>query len=125
MELVGLLNNPITLMIVSLICQFAPKIRTIVGNSVIPILTTILAFLSQHIAPQAAHANAGPVGQAIMNLAGSHLAFDPGPVVAASIFGSLFAGLGSAVVQSAQAYLYQRMFAWPGRTLPKLPADSK
>lgn len=111
----GFLNNPIVLMLVGLAIQFVPGLRSFIKNDLIQYLTTALAWLSTLIAPQAAHAAAGPIGHFL-------------PVVAISFglggLGSILGGLGAAMLQSAQAYLMRRMFAWPGKHLPDLPKDS-
>jgi hypothetical protein len=111
--ILGLFNNPIVLMAAGLVVQFVPGVRKAISNTLIPYLTTVLAFLSSLLAPQAAHAAGGPV---------AHMAVVMMPTFG---LGGILAGLGGAILQSAQGYLLQRMFAWPGKIMPALPADSK
>lgn len=111
-KLPGIFYNPILLAVVGIIIQFVPKVRTLISNYAIPYITTFLAWLSGLFAPEASHAMGGPVAAMVAAL----------PMFG---LGGLLGGLGAAVAQSVQGYLIQRMFAWPGRTLPPLPNDSR
>lgn len=111
--ILGLFNNPVVLMVVGLVVQFVPGVRKAIGNNVVPFLTTALAWLSSLLAPHAALASGGPV---------AHMAVVMMPMFG---LGGILGGLGGAVLQAAQGYLLHRMFAWPGKVMPALPADSK
>ena len=122
-KIFGLLYNPITLSLVGLAVQFLPGVRGLINNHVIPFLTTLLAWISGIVAPAAARLMGGPVAQAL-GLPEDQVAQSADVIMTAG-FGGFLGGLGGAILQSAQGYLMQRMFAWPGRTLPPLPPDSK
>lgn len=109
----GVMNNPVLLAGIGIGIQFVPGVRKWIGNALIPYVTTILAWVAAIVAPQAAHAAGGPVAAMVV---ASFPTFG---------LGGFLAGIGGAVLQSAQGYLLQRMFAWPGRHLPQLPTDSR
>ena len=136
----GIFYNPLTLVVVGIVIQFVPGIRRVIGNYAIPFITTALAWLNGLINPTAAaQMSFLPIDptastHSLLAFIGSvtPMAHADTGVATVGVFalfgiglGGLFGGLGSAVLQSAQAYLMQRMFAWPGKTLPGLPKDSK
>ena len=103
----GLFNNPVVLTVIGLVVKFVPGIRTVVANKLIPYLLAAVAWLSQVMGPEQAHAAGGPL------------------VVAASFFGlgGVLGGLGAAVWQSAQAWALNEMFL--RHHLPPKPVDSR
>lgn len=88
----GILSNPIVLTLVGLLIKFFPPLAKI-PNAAIPYINTLLAFLSNVLAPQAAHASSGPLVIALNFGAFSFL----GPVA-------------GAVWQSVQASLLNEFF---------------
>ena len=111
--IIGILNNPLVLALVGYAVSFAPGVRAVIPQRIIPFLNTALAWCSAAIAPQAAQAAGGPFALEPVQLAGFGLGW----------MGSFGTGLAGAVWQAAQAFLIHRMF---GRgLLPEPPSDSK
>jgi hypothetical protein len=89
----GILNNPLVLMVVGLAVKFFPPLAK-VPNAVIPYLNALLAFFAQAVSPAAAHAAGGP-------LVGTIAAFG---------FLSFLGPVGAAVWQAVQASLLNEFF---------------
>lgn len=108
-QLPGILNNPILLMVIGGAIKFLPKVRAAIANKFIPYILAAVAWLGTIIGPDVAHAAGGPLAVVI-------------PVVA--LFGiklGFLGSLGSAIGSTAWSWALNEMFV---RHLTKKPADS-
>lgn len=116
----GWLNNPIVLLAVGMIVRFVPGVRAVISNQLIPVLNIALAWFAAVIAPEVAHAAAGPVTAAVMAAADSAVVDRAG-----FGFGSMFGGLGGAILSAAQAWILNEMLLRRIPFMRKNPKDSK
>lgn len=98
--IIGIAQNPLVLTLLGAVIKFFPGIRTVIANRFIPVVLAVVAWATQVVGPAEAHAAGFAFG-----------------------LGGVFASLGAAVWQTAQAWALNEMFL--RHVAPPKPADSK